>query len=229
MHRDPASDEPGDAPSSDDASGGSPAGRIVPMFPLPNVFLFPGTLMPLHIFEQRYRQMIEDSLDGPGRIVIATVLEAHHDECAGAPPVHHIAGLGEIARHERLPDGRFLIVLAGLARVLIREVPSDRLYRKAEAIPLREIEVGKARQAGLRKRLESAVLARCTDLLNLPGDMPLGQLTDFLLVRLQLPQSPMQDLYSCMQVEDRARRALAEHERRPLSPPQAPASDESGS
>src|SRR5882672_2663150 len=181
MHGDQASDENRDDPSLGGAAGGPTPGRIVPMFPLPNVFLFPGTLMPLHIFEPRYRQMIEDSLDGPGRLVVATVLEAHHDECAGAPPVHHVAGLGEIARHERLPDGRFLIVLAGLARVLIREVPSDRLYRKVEAIPLREVEAGKGREAGLRARLERAVLARCTDLHNLPGDMPLGQLTDFLL------------------------------------------------
>jgi ATP-dependent Lon protease len=217
----------GDATGPRDPAHGPTPGRIVPMFPLPNVFLFPGTLMPLHIFEPRYRQMIEDSLDGPGRLVVSTVLEAHHDECAGAPPVHHVAGLGEIARHERLPDGRFLIVLAGLARVLIREVHSDRLYRKVEAITLREIEAGKACESRLRARLEKAVLARCTDLSNLPGDMPLGQLTDFLLVRLQLPQSPMQELYSCMQVEDRARRALAEHERRPLPPAQGDASDAS--
>lgn len=209
-----------EAGSHDEPSGGAPSepspGRIVPMFPLPNVFLFPGTLMPLHVFEKRYRQMIEDSLDGPGRIVMSTVLEGHHDELSGVPPVHHIAGLGEIARHERLDDGRFLIVLAGLARVLIREVPSDRLYRKVEAIPLREISCTKKCEKTLRSQLSQAVLARCTDLRNLPDDMPLGQLADFLLVRLQLPQTPMQEIYSCMNVEDRARRALAEHERRPL-------------
>ena len=194
-------------------------GRIVPMFPLPNVFLFPSTLMPLHIFEPRYRQMIEDSLDGPGRIVIAAVLEGHDDELAGAPPVHHIAGLGEIARHERLPDGRFLIVLAGLARVLIREVPSQRLYRQVEAIPLREIPVQKSKEKKLRAELEGAIRKRCTDLEDIPGDMPIAHLADFLLLRLQLPQKEMQDLYSRTSVEDRARRALALHRKGPSEAP----------
>jgi Lon protease-like protein len=194
------------------------------MFPLPNVFLFPSTLMPLHIFEPRYRQMIEDSLDGPGRIVMAAVLDGHEDELAGAPPVHHIAGLGEIARHERLPDGRFLIVIAGLARVLIREVPSDRLYRRVEAVPLRETPVPKRRQARLRTELERAIRSRCSDLPEIPGDMPIANLADFLLLRLQLPQREMQEIYSCASVEERARKALGEHARRDL-PPDGDSSD----
>src|SRR6185436_16317400 len=85
--------------------------RIVPLFPLPNVFLYPGCVMPLHIFEPRYRQMIEDQLDGPGQIVMGTVPSEHAADLDGAPPVRPIAGLGEIFRHERLPDGRFLIWL----------------------------------------------------------------------------------------------------------------------
>ena len=211
--------------------------RVVPLFPLPNLFLFPGTVVPLHIFEPRYRQMIEDSLDGPGRLVIGTTQEQEVDGQDGTnvPPVHPIAGLGEIARHERLPDGRFVIMLVGLTRVHVREAPSERLYRQVEIEPLEEVQVPGASDAGLREQLMEAVLARTPDLRDrseqLPDDMPLGHLTDLLLLRMQLPQSVMQPLYSELVVAERARRALEEHAHRPLPadepPPQADETDAS--
>lgn len=208
-----------------DAEPASQRAVSAPLFPLPSVFLFPGTVIPLHVFEPRYRQMIEDSLDGPGRIVIGTVLEDWHDKLEGAPPVHPIAGLGEIARHERLPDGRFVILLAGLARTRIQELESDRLYRRVSAVPLAEIEVPDALQDGLRSRLREAVLARSPDLVDLPEDMPLGHLTDLLLLRLQLPQSKMQDLYSELSIADRAEAAIREHAKRLPPPRRSPGID----
>jgi len=72
--------------------------RVVPLFALPHVWLFPYVILPLHIFEERYKQMIQDILDGPGRIVLATVQDGHEDDLAGSPPVYPIAGLGEIGR-----------------------------------------------------------------------------------------------------------------------------------
>src|SRR5262245_23824108 len=110
--------------------------RVVPLFPLPGLFLFPGTALPLHIFEPRYRQMVEDLLDTSGRLVLGTVMPGHEKEVMGAPPVHVIAGLGEIARHQRLNDGRFVIFVIGLTRVRLSEVDSDRPYRKVEVAPL---------------------------------------------------------------------------------------------
>lgn len=198
-----------------DANEATHGGVVVPMFPLPDVFLFPGTVMPLHVFEPRYRQMIEDSLDGPGRIVMAAVLDGHRDDLGGSPPVHTIAGLGSIAQHERLPDGRFLIWLAGLARVLIREVPSDRLYRKVEALVLREVPVEAGAEARLRNELVLAIRERCGARFDVPCGMPIGQLADLLLVRLRLPRERMRELYECVRVADRARSALDEHALRP--------------
>ena len=161
--------------------------------------------------------MIEDSLDGPGRIVMATVLEGHADDLRGSPPVHHIAGLGEIMRHERLPDGRFLILLAGLTRVLLREVPSDRLYRRAEAIPLREVSATPAREAELRPQLLRAIGERSPEKIEIPRDMQLGQIADLLLIRLELPASELQEVFSLTKVDDRSRRALDLHRRKPPS------------
>ena len=227
-----AENAPGPIPDGWPPADGDAAARVVPLFPLPNLFLFPGTVMPLHIFEPRYRQMMEDSLDGPGRLVIGTVLEGHTDELMDSPPVHEIAGLGEIARHERLPDGRFVIMLVGLARVRIQEVPSERLYRQVEAAPLTEIPVRDEDQDELRSRLVEAVLARTPDLRanadKLPGDMPIGHLADLLLLRMQLPQSAMQRLYSELDVAERAKHALEEHGQRPIPEPE-PESKESSS
>ena len=210
------SDIPETWPPSPEGSGGN--GTVVPLFPLPNAFLFPATLMPLHIFEPRYRQMIEDSLDGPGRLVVSAVQEGWQDQLAGAPPVLPVAGLGEIARHERLPDGCFMIWLAGLARVRLREVPSERLYRKVEIVPLPEEPPPEGQEGPLRARLSEALVARAPELTALPPDLPVARLTDLLLMNLQLPLGCMQDLYSRLVVAERAERALAEHAQRPLPP-----------
>ena len=193
---------------------------VVPLFPLPNLFLFPGTVVPLHIFEPRYRQMIEDSLDGPGRLVVGTILEDHHEDMAGAPPVHSIAGLGEIARHERLPDGRYVIMLVGLTRVKVQEAESDRMYRQVRVEALQEVPVPDGEIGALREELLAAVMKRTPDLKDrteeLPDDMPIGHLTDLLLLRMQLPQSAMQPLYSEVVVAERARQALDQHAHRPI-------------
>ncbi len=223
-----AEDPLSDAGAAQEAATGgrTTQARAVPLFPLPNLFLFPGIPVQLHIFEPRYRQMIEDSLDGPGRIVIAAVLEGWHDRLLGNPPFHPLAGLGEIVRHERLPDGRFWIFLLGLARVHIREVESDRAYRKVEATPVGEQPVPATREPALRRRLVQALATRGGELPDL-GSLPLGQLSDLLLFFLQLPQASMQDLYSCLSIADRAERVLREHARRPL-PPRRPAGGGAG-
>jgi Lon protease-like protein len=190
----------------------------VPVFPLPNVFLFPGCLMPLHIFEQRYRDMIEDLLDRPGRLVMGTILEGEAKHSC-APAMHDVGGLGEIGHHERLPDGRFLIWLIGIARVRIREVPSDRAYRRVEIEMLEEVDAPRDREPELRARVRTALLARCAEIAKLPAEPPLTQWVDMLLQKLHLPQSTMQDLYSEMHVARRADGALREHARRPIPPP----------
>lgn len=203
-------------PSAWPVDGADDGARAVPLFPLPGVFLLPGTVMPLHVFEPRYRQMIEESLDGPGRIVVGTVTEEHKDELAGAPPVNRIAGLGEIARHERLPDGRFLIWLVGLARVSVREAPSEGLYRRVWAEPIIETEVPDSDEPDYRQRLAEAILERNTELLNLPDDIELSHLVDLLLLQMKLPEDRMAELFSEPDVVRRADGALAEHRVRPI-------------
>lgn len=191
-------------------------GRVVPLFPLPNVWLFPAVILPLNVFEERYRQMVEDCLDGPGRIVLGTIQAGHEGEAAGAPPIYPLAGLGEIGRHERLADGRFNVLLVGLQRVLVKEVPSARLYRKVEVIPAAEVPIALEHEKVLRKRLLAALALRTKDLPAIPAEFSTAHLADMLILRLPLAHQPLNELYSQLDAEKRARAALAEHERLPI-------------
>lgn len=188
--------------------------KNVPLFPLPNVWLFPAVILPLHVFEERYRQMIEDSLDGPGRIVLGTIQAGHEDDSAGAPPIYPLAGLGEIGRHERTADGRFNILLVGLQRVFVREVPSERLYRKVEYTPAPEVPITAEHEPELRARLLAALTTRTDDLPEVPPEFSSAHLADMLVLRLPLEHGELNGLYAELDAEKRALAALAEHERR---------------
>jgi len=190
----------------------------VPMFPLQEVLLFPGQILPLHIFEPRYRQMIEDSLDGPGRIVMATIRPGSSATEGKPPDVLPVAGIGEIVRHEKLPDGRFLIWLLGLQRVRIEEVPSDRLYRQVRCRPFEEVPVADAESIGLCEQLRAATALRLPRTLQVPPQAGPGLLTDLLLQTLGAPQHFVAEIFSESNVAERARMALAAAERFPPQP-----------
>lgn len=183
------------------------------MFPLPGVFLYPRQIMPLRIFEPRYRAMIEDMLDGPGRIVMGTILNG--EDPAGSPSVLPVAGLGEIAHHDRLPDGCFLVWLLGLARSRITEVHSDEPYRRVQIDPLHEIEPTLEATERLNPLLRKAVMEREDDLQELPEAPSTATLVDHLSQRLSTPQSVLERIFSETQIERRAELALDAHVRFP--------------
>lgn len=111
---------------------------VVPIFPLPNVVLFPKTVIPLHIFEERYRTMTRDALAGDRMIVTALLCEGWENEYEKSPAVHDIACLSKIETYEEVEDGKYNLVLAGVQRVrLIREIPHSP-YRLAEVENLKD-------------------------------------------------------------------------------------------
>jgi hypothetical protein len=190
------------------------------MFPLPNVWLFPFVLLPVHVFEERYKRLIEDSLDGPGRLVIGTVQLGHEQSVAGSPPIYPIAGLGEIGRHERLPDGRFNVLLMGLQRVRVQELPSDRPYRMVEFEPTEEPAVAPERDPDLRERLVKSIHERTQNSPSFPPEVPISRLADLLILGIPLPHEVLNRLYCELDPSSRAELALAEHAVRPrVSPP----------
>jgi Lon protease-like protein len=113
----------------------------IPLFPLENVVLLPEGTVPLHIFEPRYRQMMEDALAGDRRIGMIAVRPEHAHEMAGDPLLYAVGCAGFVTEHQRLADGRFHLLLRATHRFRVaRELPRDgaRLYRLAEIEPLDE-------------------------------------------------------------------------------------------
>lgn len=103
---------------------------IVPIFPLPDITFFPHTFLPLHVFEARYRAMVTDALARDRRLCVVKLRPGYERCYAARPAVHDVAGVGEIVNWERLPTGRYNILLKGESRVrLARELPTDTLYR----------------------------------------------------------------------------------------------------
>ena len=101
-----------------------------PIFPLPGAILFPRAQLPLHIFEQRYREMVRDAIDGAGQIAM---IQPHRLDVDNQAPLYPVGCVGEVVGVEELDDGRFNIVLLGSNRFrLVREAEIDAPYRCAE-------------------------------------------------------------------------------------------------
>ena len=142
----------------------------IPLFPLPNVVLFPNVFLPLHVFEQRYRDMVADALDGDRLIGMVLLRPGWEGNYEGRPPVYPIGCAGLITHHERLPDGRYNIVLRGLEKFRIlsetegetgRDNPDgNSRYRVARVENLHEplIEAERDQIRAARRRLEALLV-----------------------------------------------------------------------
>jgi len=109
-----------------------PLPATVPLFPLPNVVHFPGVPLPLHVFEERYRAMVRDAMEGSRLIGMVLLRAGWEDSYYEAPPVYSTGTAGEIVRADPLDDGRWNIVLRGLREFVIEdEVRQERPYRVA--------------------------------------------------------------------------------------------------
>jgi len=114
---------------------------LVPVFPLSDVVFFPHTVLPLHIFEPRYRSMVRDAMSGDRRIAMALLRPGWERDYEGSPAIFDIGTVGRIEDLQSLPDGRFNLQLVGLQRVRFHEVACDTPYRVARFDPLDEPDV----------------------------------------------------------------------------------------
>ena len=106
----------------------------LPLFPLPGVVFLPSTLLPLHVFEPRYRKLVRDCIGTHGVLAVPLLREGWQSDYEGRPPVHEVMGAGRIVRHQELPDGRYNLLVLGLGRVrLLEEPPTDEPYRIGRA------------------------------------------------------------------------------------------------
>lgn len=119
----------------------APALGALPLFPLPQTVLFPGALLPLHVFEPRYRALVRDVLSSHRMLSVVLIADTSALDKDGHPAIAPVAGVGLIIDHTDLPGGRFNILLRGRARVRLRELPFEPPYRRAEATVLEAASV----------------------------------------------------------------------------------------
>ena len=109
---------------------------ILPIFPLPNVVLMPNSSLPLFIFEERYKEMVQDCIAGD-RYLSVTLLKKGWEQESGAPRPYPVAGFGRIVHASRLPNDCMDIVIQGMGRIRMLDFHDDRAYLRATAELLR--------------------------------------------------------------------------------------------
>lgn len=208
---------------------------LAPLFPLPNVVLFPNALLPLQIFEPRYREMTADVLAGE-RLIGMSLLRRGWERlpASAVPPVHPIVGLGKIIAHEKLDDGRYYLILRGVARTrLLGEQSVDLPYRIGQLEICVETECGDPgfdRQERAEE-LTSLFIQLFPEVnlrqlfLEAVTDLPLGNVCDVLLgavpMKSELSQQFLEEMNADMRSEmllEVLRRATSQPEFAGLSP-----------
>jgi Lon protease-like protein len=188
---------------------------ILPIFPLPEVTFFPNTLLPLHVFEARYRAMVMDVLARDRRLSVVQ-LKPGFDQAGylGKPAVYPVAGAGEIVSWERLATGRYNILVKGESRIRIEsERPSDTLYRIVTAQKLEEVTPTTDISASLARIRDACgrllrTLDRPPDLLDTalaPGQLP-GVIADRIAAAVVPDAALRQELLETLDVTRRLER-----------------------
>lgn len=107
----------------------------LPIFPLADVQLFPNALLPLHVFEPRYVQLVEQVMVADAAFAVATLMPGYEDDYNGRPAIYPVMGAGLVIRANRLPGGRWNIIVRGTDRVRMqRELTPSRDYREINAV-----------------------------------------------------------------------------------------------
>ena len=107
---------------------------LLPLFPLPNLVFFPETRLPLHVFEPRYRQLVNDVVASDKRFGIVLLRPGWEADYFGAPAIHICGTVGTIEQAVPLDDGRFNILLRGDVRFRVVGEVSTQPYRTARVI-----------------------------------------------------------------------------------------------
>ena len=186
----------------------------VRLFPLPNLVMFPHAVQPLHIFEPRYRELLEEALATDQLIAMALLQPGWEADYNGRPQVFPTACIGRVASHARLDDGKYNILLMGLRRAtVIEEFPPERAFREAEVVVVEDLypKSGTNQRAALQRELlrcfrrfapdSPAAQERFEALMN--NKLPLGVLSDIIAFTMKLSPDFKQRLLSDWNVDTR--------------------------
>ncbi len=178
--------------ASQDAPRAAELPAAIPLFPLPDVTLFPHIAQPFHIFEPRYRSMVEDALASDSIIGLVQLQPGFEEQYEGRPPVYAIGCAGVIVASERLPDGRYDILVRGIAKFRIVGEDQSRLYRLADVESLPESIDPAERELLTRRRrqIEESLRSVSMGLPLPPADVSDEEAIDAL--SLMLPIAPAQ-------------------------------------
>lgn len=190
----------------------------VRLFPLPDLVMFPHVVQPLHIFEPRYRDMLNEALDSDGLIamsILAPGWEANYD---GRPALAPQICVGKVITHQRLDDGHYNLMLLGMRRGrIVTELPARRTFREAEVELVDDVYAvaGESRRDELQASLAQA-FQKSLPLAQgeghegamqelLADEVPLGVLTDLVSFALPLKPGLKRELLAECDVDVRAR------------------------
>jgi Lon protease-like protein len=195
-----------------------------PLFPLPSVVLLPGAVLPLHVFEPRYRAMVKDALAGEKLIAMALLRPGYEAEYEGAPEIEPVVGLGRIVAHSPLPDGRCNMVLVGLRRARVTSEDRSRPYRLASLEVLEDVDdtLTIPDAAALRESTATLLRGVAPELVRDPArleavlsiDVPPGVFLDLAADVLELGVRDKQSLLDEPRVSERGQLLAAIVERR---------------
>jgi uncharacterized protein len=196
----------------DDFSG------TVRLFPLPNLVLFPNVVQALHIFENRYCQMLANAMESDRLITMALLSEGWEHDYQARPAISPVVCIGKVVSHAETPDGTFNILLVGVKRArILRELPPDKLFRTAEVELLEDILPDESVEQTLREDLMQAVHvcfaegdAGFKNIELAASQIPLGSLVDLISYGFPFPIAVKQRLLEEMRVDHRCRILLQE-------------------
>lgn len=182
---------------------------VLPLFPLPNVVFFPRTRLPLHVFEPRYREMVQDALASDQRFGLILLRPGWEPDYFGAPAVHSTGTIATIEQSAPLDDGRLNIIVRGDGRFRILDEVQTAPYRVARVIAEPELETDTTRAYAQRQwlaDLSQQYLTYLPDQIAVPeiDTVDLHSLTNALIMSLNLPPEGKQKL---LEMSDLAARA----------------------
>ena len=191
--------------------------KEIPLFPLPEVVLFPNTDRPLLIYEPRYREMVADALKGDRTIGMVRLRPGFEKDYDGRPPIDAVGCAGVIQESEQLPDGRYIILLRGLTTFRVLSEDQRKPYRLArvEIIPELLKDEDRAPLSAVRERLAALLVTVLPAGAELPDPaLDDAEFINLLAQALKMPESDRQDLLERPSVLSRARALVDRLDRR---------------
>jgi uncharacterized protein len=188
---------------------------VLPLFPLPNVVFFPRTRLPLHVFEPRYREMVQDALAGEQRFGLILLRPGWEPDYFGTPAVYSTGTVATIEQAAPLDDGRFNIIVRGDGRFRILDEVQRDPYRIARVVVEPELETDTTEAYAQREwlaDLSRQYLTYLPDQIAVPEieTVDLHSLTNALIMSLNLAPEAKQKLLEMSNLAARAEEVGAE-------------------